>query len=127
MASVTLTPRRTIQVFQKAQHIIQLAPFDADELIRVPDREAYREALKIDPNKPDLTDAEREILDNKPEPLDAMLMEHVPNGDLAGLIKRVNKYWMPPGTVGCYIHNRILWRFFLCCKPPKALPIFLFF
>ncbi|KAK7756345.1 hypothetical protein SLS62_001571 [Diatrype stigma] len=93
-----LEEARNTEEFRRAQHIVQLATFNADELIRVPDRKAYLDAMKVDPDRLDLTEAELDILNKKPEPLDAMLMEYMPNGDLSMLIKKVNKFWKPPGN-----------------------------
>ena len=46
---------------------------------------------------------------NKPQPVDAIIMSLVPNGDLSTLLKKV-------GTLRLQIPNRVLWSFFLCSK-----------
>ncbi len=53
------------------------------------------------------TAGEQMLVDTKPEPLDAMIMEYVPNGDLATFLKEV-------GSQHERIPNAVLWRFFLC-------------
>lgn len=92
----------------------------------MPEKEAYLAALAAQTagGARPRTPAELAIINKKPEPMDAMLMEYVPNGDLAQIIKKLNRLKDKSRTPDkVYIPNRVLWRFFLCSEFPVLLLI----
>lgn len=99
-------------------------PYDPAELIPLPDRRDYLscEQLEAAIGGRARSMAENVILNAKPLPLDAMLMEFVPNGDLSLLIKQVNAERLKVAvTHSVHFPNKILWKIFLCCEFPILL------
>ena len=97
-------------MYNKAQHIVQMEDMDHHELIYNEDRRAWLDADRAE-NVPffDRLPHHRAAINSKPTPMDAMLMEYVPNGDMSILIKRA-------ATMDLEIPNRVLLKLFLCSK-----------
>ncbi|RYP21524.1 hypothetical protein DL765_002160 [Monosporascus sp. GIB2] len=99
---------RCQSMFRSSEHIVQLAQVDTKEFIPARQRTLWLHAKEAEAkNAIFRTQEENELITKMPKPLDAMVMEFVPNGDLSTFIKRVNQLQTEfPGMV--------LWKFFLC-------------
>ncbi|RYP91205.1 hypothetical protein DL770_002682 [Monosporascus sp. CRB-9-2] len=99
---------RCQSMFRSSEHMVQLAQVDTNEFIPARERTLWLQAKAAEAkNAIFRTQEENELIAKMPEPLDAMVMEFVPNGDLSTFIKRVNHLQTEfPGMV--------LWKFFLC-------------
>ena len=96
--------------------MIQLDGTPHTEYIWLPEKTRWLVAHEIETTVPreERTGEQMDIVDNsKPQPIDAILMGLVPNGDLNTLLKKA-------GSKGLLIPHRVLWSFFLCSKLQHA-------
>ncbi|RYO94531.1 hypothetical protein DL763_004038 [Monosporascus cannonballus] len=102
-------------MFRSSEHIVQLAQVDTNEFIPARERTLWSQAKAAEAkNAIFRTQEENELIAKMPKPLDAMVMEFVPNGDLSTFIKRANQLQTEfPGMV--------LWKFFLCLS--RSFPL----
>ncbi|RYP50983.1 hypothetical protein DL768_003567 [Monosporascus sp. mg162] len=107
---------RCQSMFRSSEHMVQLAQVDTNEFIPARERTLWLQAKAAEAkNAIFRTQEENELIAKMPEPLDAMVMEFVPNGDLSTFIRRVNQLQTEfPGMV--------FWKFFLCPYPVEFIP-----